>query len=135
MHERPAAVLAELGRQNASPRGGEPKRKGPRYTRDGSTGAGGPTLLSTLRATLLYTFSRPRGLRVASLHRFDLGHYELALYPCVGGVGTRRRWKQDPPGACPAAEVCLETRQVPPPFLLSIMFSRSPPRRQRQSVH
>ena len=27
VHERPAAVLAELGKQNANPRGGEPKAR------------------------------------------------------------------------------------------------------------
>ena len=30
VHERPAAVLAELGKQNANPRGGEPKARATR---------------------------------------------------------------------------------------------------------
>ena len=64
---------------------------GPRYTIDGSAGAGGPTLPSTLRATLR---SRPRGLRAASSHVLTsgagtVGHYKLASWlACLVWAGA-----------------------------------------------
>ena len=71
MRERPPAVSAKLGRMNANPRGrreSQRKGKGPRYTTDGSTEAGGPTLPSTPKATLIAktVYGRPRGLRTAT---------------------------------------------------------------------
>ena len=59
---------------------GENQRPALHNQTDGSTGAGGPTLPSTLKATL----GRPAAA-TCQLARFDLGHYKLAP-----GVGAGR---------------------------------------------